>query len=61
MKKEKKRLPFWLRATLFILILAGIYCGRQYYIDYKHPYSDLDIIGAWDYDIRSLLMWIRRW
>lgn len=49
MKREKKRLPFWLQAALFILILAGIYYGRQYYIDYKHPYSDLDIIGAWDY------------
>lgn len=49
MDREKTRLPFWLQATLFILILVGIYYGRQYYIDYKHPYKDLDIIGTWDY------------
>ena len=46
-KKERK--AYWLKVVLLLLVLVGGYWGRQFYIDYKHPYKDLDVIGSWDY------------
>lgn len=46
-KKEKR--VFWLQIFMLLLVIAGSYCGRRIYTDYKHPYKDLDIIGTWDY------------
>ena len=46
-KKERRKL--WLQIFVLMLVIAGSYCVRRIYTDYKHPYKDLDIIGTWDY------------
>ena len=46
---KKARTRYRLQIVLLLLVLAGGYWGRKLFIDYKHPYKDMDVIGAWDY------------
>ena len=38
-----------MRGIVLLMVVAVVYCCRDFYLDMTHPYRDLDVIGTWDY------------